>query len=84
VPCDTYSDERGFQAAIEKNNHKGLKLHAVIETAPQEQLLQIVQKLDDLRSSGVSPIIYLLVAPAQFIEPRSHRPCYPLSMESPC
>lgn len=42
------------QAAIENNNRTGLKLHAVIETAPKEKLLQIAQELDDQRRAGVS------------------------------
>jgi len=42
------------QAAIEKDNHKGLKLHAVIEICPKETLLKIAKDLDEKRASGVS------------------------------
>lgn len=38
--------------AIEKNNRDGLKLYAVIETAPKEQLLQIAREMDEQRSAG--------------------------------
>jgi hypothetical protein len=42
-----------LQAAIEKDNHQGLQLHAVIETGPRKQLLKIAQALDEQRQSGV-------------------------------
>jgi hypothetical protein len=57
------------QAAIENNNHTGLKLHAVIETAPKESLLQIAQELDDQRRAGVSRSPY----PAQTLSAPQYR-----------
>lgn len=37
---------------IEKHNHEGLKLHAVIETAPRESVLAIAKRLDEERANG--------------------------------
>jgi amidase len=37
---------------IEKHNHAGLKLNAVISTAPRDRVLKYAQKLDDERAGG--------------------------------
>ncbi|KAG7531760.1 hypothetical protein FFLO_04129 [Filobasidium floriforme] len=50
--CTSVDLIEAYLAAIENNNHTGLKLHAVIETAPKEKLLQIAQELDDQRRAG--------------------------------
>lgn len=50
-----------YQAAIDKDNRKGLKLHAAIETCPEETVVKIARDLDEQRRSGVSrsPALFL-------------------------
>lgn len=42
----------GGVCSIERNNHDGLLLRAVIEPAPRESVLKIAQNLDDERANG--------------------------------
>lgn len=39
---------------IANNNHAGLELRAVIETAPYANVMAIAQQMDDMRANGVS------------------------------
>lgn len=41
------------QKRIEANNHSGLKLRAVIEVAPYENVIKIAQQFDNMRTNGV-------------------------------
>ncbi|PVH86312.1 amidase signature enzyme [Cadophora sp. DSE1049] len=41
-----------YLAQIEKHNHAGAKLHAMISLAPKDQLLAIARGLDEERSAG--------------------------------
>lgn len=41
-----------YLSRIEENNHKGLKLRAVLETAPHSSVLQLARTLDQERAKG--------------------------------
>ncbi|GHJ89998.1 hypothetical protein NliqN6_6400 [Naganishia liquefaciens] len=41
---------------IKRDNVKGLQLHAVIETAPEEKLLEIAQELDHMTAHANAPV----------------------------
>jgi amidase len=43
-----------FLSRIDENNHQGLLLRAVIETAPYENIIQIAQSCDADRQQGIS------------------------------
>jgi amidase len=43
---ETYLDQIG------RHNHAGLKLHAVISTAPRENVLNLAKQLDEERERG--------------------------------
>lgn len=45
-----------MQDNIAANNHAGLELRAVIETAPYNNIMQIARQMDDLRANGVSTL----------------------------
>jgi amidase len=42
-----------YLARIEENNHDGLFLRAVIETAPRDDVIQIAQFYDSQREKGI-------------------------------
>lgn len=44
-----------YLSQIERHNHRGLKLNAMISTPPKENLLDIAKSLDDERAAGPSP-----------------------------
>jgi hypothetical protein len=46
------------QVRIEANNYAGLKLRAVLETAPYDHVVGIAQYYDDLRANGVSDAMH--------------------------
>ncbi|KAG7532069.1 hypothetical protein FFLO_03877 [Filobasidium floriforme] len=50
--CTSVDLIEAYLAAIEKDNYQGLKLRAVIETGPREQLVEIARGLDEQRKAG--------------------------------
>jgi len=41
-----------YLAHIDAHNHQGMSLHALISTAPRDNVLAIAQRLDDERRAG--------------------------------
>ncbi|CDZ97832.1 Amidases [Phaffia rhodozyma] len=48
----SFSLVNSYMSSISQNNHQGLLLRALIETAPINSVLSIAQKLDDERANG--------------------------------
>jgi hypothetical protein len=42
-----------LQNRIDRDNHKGLKLRAVLDVAPRDKVMKIAKKYDGMRAKGV-------------------------------